>query len=323
MTVPRYAEAGLWSLGLYLPDLAGNGAFKDSTALEAAGLPSTIGVSKQLIGTVPPGGSATTDVEANGPTPTHPVETTLTTPVGGAVVLTETFNTMPTPGGYSILGQQIDITASPGTPADPLVLTFDFDASIIPPGTPLSSMTIFRNGVAVPDCTGPAGQAVPDPCVQSRTLLPGGDVRIVVNTSHASHWNFGFALNSAPLCTALSASPKTLWPANHKLAPISLAGATDPDGDSLSYLVTGVTQDEAIDGLGDGDASPDAVLTAAGKLLLRAERSGKGDGRVYRIAVEVSDGHGGMCTGTATVSVPKAQNGTAAKDSGGSFDSLG
>ena len=38
---------------------------------------------------------------------------------------------------------------------------------------------------------------------------------------------------------------------------------------------------------------------------LRAERTPQADGRVYRIAFSASDGRGGTCSGTATVSVPR------------------
>jgi hypothetical protein len=102
---------------------------------------------------------------------------------------------------------------------------------------------------------------------------------------------------------------------------ISLTGATDPDGDVVTLTVTGVTQDEPLNGLGDGDTSPDATPgPASNQVNLRAERSGTGDGRVYRIGFSGSDGRGGSCTGTATVGVPHDQGkGNTPIDSGGIF----
>ncbi len=50
-------------------------------------------------------------------------------------------------------------------------------------------------------------------------------------------------LNHNPVCTAVTAGP-ALWPPNHKLVAITLTGATDPDGDPLTWTITGVTQDE-------------------------------------------------------------------------------
>ncbi len=67
----------------------------------------------------------------------------------------------------------------------------------------------------------------------------------------------------------------------------------------------GVTQDEPLSGKGDGNTSPDAKRgPAPHKVYLRAERSGRGDGRVYRVSFTAADGKGGVCRGTATVGVP-------------------
>lgn len=127
-------------------------------------------------------------------------------------------------------------------------------------------------------------------------------------------------LNHNPICSTVTGGPN-LWPPNHKLHLNTLTGATDPDGNPITTSVTGVTQDEPLNGLGDGDTSPDA-LPAAGtnQVWLRAERSGTGDGRVYRIAFEVTDGLGGSCTGVATVGVPHDQGAHSTPiDSGGVF----
>jgi hypothetical protein len=84
-----------------------------------------------------------------------------------------------------------------------------------------------------------------------------------------------------------------------------------------------VTQDEATNGLGDGDTAVDAMRTDdPATILLRAERSGTADGRVYEIAYTVSDGQGGTCTGTALVGVPHDESGAVAVDSGVRFNSL-
>ena len=119
---------------------------------------------------------------------------------------------------------------------------------------------------------------------------------------------FTSTLNHNPVCTAVKANPAALWPPNHTLRSITLSGATDPDGNPVTFTVTGVTQDEPTNGLGDGDVAPDAVIGSGPNLQVRAERSGLGDGRVYRIAFTVSDGRGGSCTGVAKVGVPHDQS---------------
>jgi uncharacterized repeat protein (TIGR01451 family) len=126
-------------------------------------------------------------------------------------------------------------------------------------------------------------------------------------------------VNHNPVCTNLTAGPQ-LWPPNHKLHQVTVSGATDPDGDPLTTTITGVTQDEPLNDVGDGNTSPDAFPgSASDQALIRAERSGTGDGRVYVLQVSVSDGLGGQCTGTASVSVPHDQSGKAAIDSGQAF----
>jgi len=42
------------------------------------------------------------------------------------------------------------------------------------------------------------------------------------------------------------------------------------------------------------------------KVLLRAERAGTGNGRVYQVSFFADDGRGGTCTGTGGVTVPTA-----------------
>jgi hypothetical protein len=116
--------------------------------------------------------------------------------------------------------------------------------------------------------------------------------------------------NSPPNCSGVVADVTTLWPPNHKLWTITLTGATDPDtGDSATVVVNGITQDEPVNGLGDGNTSPDGFLSSplSNKAQVRAERSGLEDGRVYRLSFTATDTHGATCTGTVTVGVPHDQ----------------
>jgi hypothetical protein len=140
--------------------------------------------------------------------------------------------------------------------------------------------------------------------------------------------------NRPPDCSGVTATPDSIGQMRDKLALITLLGATDPDGDTLSYHIDGVTQDEYVTGVGD-DTFPDAALTSAGassnQVLVRSEANTHFNGRVYRIAYTVSDGNGGSCSGsagpsgntTAKVSVLR-KKGTPAIDDGNamSWDSL-
>jgi hypothetical protein len=129
--------------------------------------------------------------------------------------------------------------------------------------------------------------------------------------------------NASPDCSNVTATPADLWPPNHAYVTVTLRGATDPEGGVPAYAVPFVTQDEPVAGLGDGDTAPDALRVAnrPDQIQLRAERSGAGDGRVYRIGYIVHDPDGASCVGSVTVVVRHSQK--AALDSGLSFNSFG
>jgi hypothetical protein len=127
--------------------------------------------------------------------------------------------------------------------------------------------------------------------------------------------------NRPPDCSGVTASPSVLRHFDHRLVPVALDGATDPDGDSVSLSIDGVTQDEPVTGPADR-TSPDAIDAGGGELRLRAERNPLGDGRVYRIAFTASDGKGGSCFGTATVSVPRKKKKPAVDSAPPSYDSF-
>jgi hypothetical protein len=113
--------------------------------------------------------------------------------------------------------------------------------------------------------------------------------------------------NQPPVCAAAVPSIPLLWPPNHKLATILIQGVTDPNNDLVSVRVTGITQDEPVNGLGDGDTSPDGFGVGTAQAQVRKERSGTGNGRVYAIAFTAEDGRGGICSGAVTLGVPHDQ----------------
>ena len=127
-----------------------------------------------------------------GATPADPVESAVYTPNPGTVLITEMTATPPSPSGYTLLDQLVQISAPPATPDDPLTLWFRIDVSIVPPGQDETTIEVFKDGVLVEGpCSGAPGEASPDPCVSYRALLPDGDVEISILTSRASLWTFG------------------------------------------------------------------------------------------------------------------------------------
>lgn len=132
---------------------------------------------------------------------------------------------------------------------------------------------------------------------------PGDWIRVVTQSAHVP-------------CTSATAGPVALWPPNHTLRTVTIGGVSNVE-------ITGVTQDEPIEGTGDGDVSPDAAAgAAAGTVRLRAERSGTGDGRVYTIGFTGVSADG-PCSGTVTVAVPQNQSKPAVDSAPPSYDSFG
>jgi hypothetical protein len=88
---------------------------------------------------------------------------------------------------------------------------------------------------------------------------------------------------------------------------VAISGVSNPDADQVTLTVTGVTEDEPVNDGGDGNTSPDAVLQPGGQVLLRAERAGGGNGRVYHVVFMADDGFGVAYEGFVTVCVSHDQ----------------
>jgi hypothetical protein len=91
---------------------------------------------------------------------------------------------------------------------------------------------------------------------------------------------------------------------NHDLVDVGFtAGAADTCSGTLPVGVSVFADEDDEEPTGDGVFSPDAANIASGTLRLRDERRGNGDGRVYLMAVNATDGsgNGGVACCTATV----------------------
>jgi hypothetical protein len=159
-------------------------------------------------------------------------------------------------------------------------------------------------------------------CTDSHVYATGGlktiIAKVVDDDGGQGSASVTIKVNTPPDCSTVVPSRTSLWPANHTMHTVGISGATDADGDTVTLTITGVTQDEPLNGTGDGDTSPDAAHVAghADQVRLRAERTGSGDGRVYRIALSGDDGQGGSCSATVKTIVVKSQSQQTAVDSG-------
>jgi len=129
------------------------------------------------------------------------------------------------------------------------------------------------------------------------------------------------SVNDVPVCSDAKASATSMWPPNHKMKSVNVnMEVTDVDGDFIAVFISSIFQDEPINGIGDGDSSPDAQITGLNSVDLRAERSGDGNGRVYTIMLTADDGNDGTCSGGVQVGVPHDINDVAIDD-GATYDS--
>ena len=117
---------------------------------------------------------------------------------------------------------------------------------------------------------------------------------------------FEFGDSLPPVIAAVTATPNSLLQANHQMVPINIGvSASDNSGQAVTCRVVSIASNEPVQGLGDGDTAPDWLMTGNLTLSLRAERSGKGTGRVYTMTVECSDASGNRSTKSVTVTVPR------------------
>jgi microsomal dipeptidase-like Zn-dependent dipeptidase len=125
----------------------------------------------------------------------------------------------------------------------------------------------------------------------------------------------GINIDLTPPVVTCSNTAPLLWPPNHGLVNIQTTiGVDGGRSGSAGFTLVSATSNEPDNGLGDGDTAGDIQGFVPGTPdtsgQLRAERSGKGSGRLYSLVYEGSDLAGNRTTCTTTVSVPKSQGGS-------------
>ena len=109
----------------------------------------------------------------------------------------------------------------------------------------------------------------------------------------------------------LSLDPVELWPPNHDLHEVVASFPGLECSPTTTFALESVTSNEADDGNGAGDTANDiqgAQIGAADTtVLLRAERAGGGQGRIYTIVYRLIESTGATSLRTGTVTVPHDQ----------------
>lgn len=103
-----------------------------------------------------------------------------------------------------------------------------------------------------------------------------------------------------PVIASVTPSRTTLAPPNQQMIPVTVAVAATDNASIPVCSITGVTSNEPIAG--------DWEITGPLALRLRAERSGHGNGRTYRIAVRCVDDAGNSAVGSTEIVVPRGKH---------------
>lgn len=154
------------------------------------------------------------------------------------------------------------------------------------------------------------------PCTLSELALGTHTISLVANDAYNSPVSQDIVVtikDTQGPTLAPSVNQGILWPPNHKMVDIVIdACASDNSGGPVTLAAT-VASNEPIEGLGDGDMSPDwtePVIDQASGLIhlqLRAERSGKGEGRVYLVSITATDAVGNSTPAEVRIIVPHDQ----------------
>jgi len=105
-----------------------------------------------------------------------------------------------------------------------------------------------------------------------------------------------------PSINDVSAFPNELWPPNHRMIPVRINYTVSDSCDSSHICSLSVSDNENDNG-GGGSTSPDWIVVDAHDVALRAERMGKGNGRVYTIAIRCLDKQGLSADAAVTATV--------------------
>src|SRR5262245_25208149 len=211
----------------------------------------------------------------------------------------------PLPPGFALVFEPLDVAASTGrTLSVPGTLRFSLPRSGDPAGAtgfePQAFKILrFNPATATWDNLG-SGVYLPSPI--EKVTLPSQQLGV-------------FALIGRPTPPAAGEGPDVshavptvalLWPPDHRLVSVGIAGVIPAVGTTVSIAITRITSDEPSQDKEPGEQCPDAVIDGS-SVRLRAERSSRGNGRVYSIYFTASDGTGASRPGYVRVCVPLDQ----------------
>jgi uncharacterized repeat protein (TIGR01451 family) len=113
------------------------------------------------------------------------------------------------------------------------------------------------------------------------------------------------ASNPPPTITGATADPSVLWPPNHRMVNVTVSyDVTDNCPLPFGSCTLSVTSNEPVLAHGSGHTSPDWIVVDDHHVLLRAERQGNGNGRIYTTTITCTDSGGNSSDEQVEVVVP-------------------
>jgi len=117
--------------------------------------------------------------------------------------------------------------------------------------------------------------------------------------------------DTTPPVVRTEATPFVLWPPNHAMREVEVEIKVRDrcgDADSFDVVLIAAESNEPDNSKGDGNTTDDIQGASIGEddrsVLLRAERSGNGSGRVYTLTYRLTDGSGNETEAEVKVYVP-------------------
>lgn len=211
---------------------------------------------------------------------------------------------------FNIAYGSFDITVSVDTTPPVLSLPADITAEATGPNGAVVTFTATANdnvdGPVPVTCVPPSG---------STFSLGVTTVQCSATDAHGNIATGSFTITvrdtTPPTIVSITASPNNFWPPDHKMADVTVTViATDLVDPAPSSHIVSVSSNQADNSNGDGNTSPDWIITGPLTLQVRVERD-NGSDRVYTITIATTDSSGNTAYGTVTVTVAQTSHGAA------------
>jgi thermitase len=132
------------------------------------------------------GETRSTDPAGTRPTRDNPAVLSITAGVDGEVTLDKTLTADPVTD-QRMVPVTVEVTAPTAPASTPHRIALQVAVDALPAGSPLTAVTVRRDGVALASCTDPDGAATPDPCLAARSTRDGV-IALDVRSSRGGSW---------------------------------------------------------------------------------------------------------------------------------------